>query len=126
MTTVELKTIAFEQQFENLKYPAGYLEGIREAYEQHHLALTKLSRVLPSQNVVDPDTLDLLEHRLLKAQEQLLELGASVKLSSQEEILDILKLWHQVAVKEVAPHDVSMTDNLILAVYEYLLAQPTT
>lgn len=123
-TVYDLKS-AYETRTNESKYPPGYLKNIYQIYEQHHVALMELAQTKHSEDSIDTDSLDRMEHRLLKNQAQMLKLGSSLQASNLEEIQDILKLWHLVAIQEVSPYDVSMADDLILVVYNYFASRET-
>lgn len=99
------------------KYPANYLKTITQTYQEHHCALMQIAQVVPDLQSDTDGTTDLYEFRILKSQEKLLELAATAEISTFEEMTDILDLWHTVAIKGVADHDISLANQLILAVH---------
>ena len=108
------------KRHQTTKYPADYLKTITQTYQDHHNALVEIAQVVPDPQSGPTDTADLYEFRILKSQEKLLELAATAEISTFEEMTDILDLWHTVAIKDVAPEDISLADLLILAVHKHM------
>lgn len=103
-------------------YGAGYIKNIRQTYEQHHHALREIAKTPPSDDATQMQTLDLMEHRLLKSQDRLLELSTHLKVSNLEEVSEILELWHDAAITEVSPDNIRLSDKLVLVMYRYMQA----
>ena len=107
------------------KYAAGYIKNIRETYLQHHETLKEIANTPPPENPSTSETLDLLEYRMLKSQEKLLQVGSQVRPSNLEDVSELLELWHYAAISSVAPEDVRPADALVLVAYNYIkAAQP--
>ncbi len=102
------------------QYPVNYIRSIHETYHEHDAVLKDLAQVTPGEDAAASQETDLMEHQLLQGQNKLLELVATMRPSSFKDISDILKFWHDVAIKSVAPHDVRLTDELVLVVQNYI------
>lgn len=98
------------------KYPPDYLKTLTQTYQDQDYALEQIAAIFPKS--LTSDTSDLQEFRLLKSQDRLLELAATSTPSTLEDITDIFNLWHIAAIKDVAPEDISVTDQLILTIYK--------
>lgn len=100
-------------------YPSGYLKSIRKEYGDISLSLKKLAKATPPETQQQCENFDLLEYRFLQNQHQLLELGAALQPSNLEDIVEILKLWYEAAIKDISPFDIKLTDELVLVAYKY-------
>jgi len=100
-------------------HPPDYLENIIQMYHGNQQSLQALAEGRPRLGGNLLSSHDLEERRLLENQDHLLELATLVKPSSLKQVHQILTLWHQLAVREVAPHDVSIADKLVLAAFQY-------
>ena len=107
-------------------YSSDYLEVIIRNYEanQHSLKALAEGSPLSQPRVLSCD--DLEENRLLGKQDHLLELAALVQPSDLKQLHQILRLWHQVAIKEVVPEDISIADRLVLAAYTFTVSAANT
>lgn len=103
-------------------YSSDYLEDIIRSYEANQQSLKALAegRPLPQPRVLSCD--DLEENRLHQKQDHLLELAALVEPTDLKQLHLILRLWHHVAIKEVAPQDISAADRLAIAAYTFTVS----
>ncbi len=102
------------------RYPSGHLKKIARTYQTHDATLQQVSQILPDAEDTLCESVEALENRILLIQEKLLELAATAQITTPEDVKDILELWHTVAIKHVAPQDISLADNLVLAVYTHM------
>lgn len=101
-------------------YPDHYIRDIHATYQEHGAILKDLATAERREDVSGSYDADTMEEQLLQGQEKLLDLVANMKPSSFNDVSDILKLWYDVAIKDVAPHDVRLTDALVLVVHNYI------
>lgn len=101
-------------------YPEGYIKNISNTYQENYTVLEKIAKTLPVKDIEKSNVADMIEFRLLKSQEKLLELGASLQVSNIDDVTDLLEFWYQVVIETEAPDNISAADELILAIYNYL------
>ena len=58
------------------KYPKGYIKKICKTYQKNDLALKEIAQGTPDEDIDKANVTDMIEFRLLRSQEKLLELGA--------------------------------------------------
>lgn len=111
------------------KYPEGYIKNISETYQKNHIALRKIAQNTPTQapdqDRDETNVADMIEFRLLKSQEKLLELGAGLQISNMDDVTDILEFWYQTVIETVGPDDISPSDELIVTIYNYMSKRVT-
>jgi hypothetical protein len=113
----QLKLRARPDQVE--RYSPDYLDNITQAYLANQQSLKSIAEQTYESPRGGYDYDNFEERRLLEQQDQLLQLAALVQPSELGELKEILTLWHQVAIKEVADEDITAADKLILNVHRF-------
>lgn len=106
--------------------PNTIIDGIITQYCEADEALKSIAAQSPNpkpQNLESDAPLSKTKHEtaLYVTQDNLLNQALAMPISSNEQFLSLLKLWHQVAINEVALNDARLTDLLVLKIYEYLM-----
>jgi len=105
---------------ETLSYSPTYLENLIETYKRNQASLNALAHRRPLWTKKEFSSEALEEQRLMENQHHLLELVALVQPTNVKDVHQIMKLWHQVAIQEVAPKDISPSDKLALVAHRYI------
>jgi len=104
----------------SIPYSPDYLEGIISSYLENQKSLQAMAQAVPVADVRESADKTREEDRLLENQSHLLELATLMQPSSLKDIHQLLELWHEVAIKEVVPEDVTDADKLVLVTYHFV------
>lgn len=107
------------------KYPKGYIKKICKTYQKNDLALKEIAQGTPDEDIDKANVTDMIEFRLLRSQEKLLELGANIQISNMDDVTDMLELWYQTVIETASPDKISPSDELIITIYNHLSSRVT-
>ncbi len=104
----------------SIPYSPDYLESIILTYLENQKSLRAMAEASPVPDARESAYKTLEEDRLLENQGHLLELASLMQPSNLKDIHQLLTLWYEAAIEEVAPEDVTAADKLVLATYHFV------